>query len=163
MDTVLYTQPPTGTTDELVFTIVDKQGLEASENLSLMFCAQDYLVGSYMLEQTIGSPDPFFGEATKFAEETVTIKASNDGSRIIELTWLGFSSEMVIFADCNSSEILFFEHSGAGAACGTPVIWAPDEENGIVIDDDTFAVRFIDDFENTCGLQESMELTFTRQ
>ncbi|EOZ99030.1 hypothetical protein A33Q_0829 [Indibacter alkaliphilus LW1] len=125
-----------------------------------------YGLGQYQLEQTGGPGDPFFGNATRFVEEVVTLAEGNTSiARTFTVNYLGgFTTRP--FTIVFSCGLVLKPEESAGAGCGgTTIFWESDNDNLAeydLDDDSVIQVFFIDDTESSCGITDPIEFTLTK-
>jgi hypothetical protein len=123
-----------------------------------------FATGDYSLVQTVGSPDPFFGAPTKFAEGTVTLtEGSTPTQRDFDVGYISFALDMTIDLVCGNVQI---PQQNSGVGCGGAVVWATSVAQGAaphdVTNDAVLVINLTDDLVNDCGLNEEMVLTLTK-
>lgn len=131
-----------------------------------------FAVGQYNLAQTSGPGDPFFGNATRFVSEVVTLAVGNfNTQRIFPIKYLGGNFSNSAFSINFSCGQILKPAQGPGVGCtaGNPIIWStnnsdiPTYELGTT-DDSVIVIRIIDDANGSCGALANapVELTLTK-
>lgn len=125
-----------------------------------------YGVGSYSLKQTVGGEDPFFGNPTRFVEETVTLAsvASNPTRRSFTVNYLGGFSTRTFTIEFSCGKIIKPRES-SGLGCSGTIFWESDNSDLAtydVNDDGTIVVKFVDDKDGGCGVTQAVEFTLTK-
>lgn len=127
-----------------------------------------FATGQYKLVQTNTATDPFYGSATRFVEENITLAAvtgSETSSRRFTAKYLGgnFSGAFTLNFSCG--QILKpAEGPGVGCAAGNPIIWQSNSANtgSYDLDDDSvLVVKFVDDINSSCGALANTPITLT--
>ncbi|WP_296701102.1 hypothetical protein [Algoriphagus sp.] len=126
----------------------------------------NYAVGEYSLKQTAGGEDPFFGNPTRFVEETVTLAtlASNPTRRSFTVKYLGGFTTRTFTIEF-SCGLVKKPSESAGAGCGGSILWESDNSDLAtydINDDGTIVVKFVDDVDDDCGVNQAMEITLTK-
>jgi hypothetical protein len=124
----------------------------------------DFCLGSYHLEQTLGLPCEFWDCKDTFEEGDVEIViGATERDRKFNLNWIGFPSTMKFSLDCGEKTSVNAE---AGANCGGGVYWISDDTSGFGSfeseNDSIITLLFWDDKTGECGLTDIIELTLTR-
>ncbi|WP_297337497.1 hypothetical protein [Algoriphagus sp.] len=126
----------------------------------------DYAVGEYELTQTQGGADPFFGNPTRFVEETVTLEpvSGNATRRSFTVNYLGGFTTRTFTIEFSCGNIVKPEE-GAGAGCTDTILWESDNSDLAtydISDDSVITIKFIDDVTGDCGVTSPVELTLTK-
>lgn len=125
-----------------------------------------YAVGNYALTQTAGGEDPFFGNDTRFVEETVTLAtvSGNSTRRSFTVKYLGGFTTRTFTIEFSCGQVIKPEES-AGAGCGGTIYWVSDNADLAsydVSDDSVIKIKFVDDNDDDCGVKQPIELTLTK-
>ena len=125
-----------------------------------------YAVGDYSLKQTSGGEDPFFGNPTRFVEETVTLAAvsGNPTQRRFTVQYLGGFTTRNFTIEFSCGDVLKPSES-AGAGCSASILWESDNSDLAsydVSDDSSIKVKFVDDVTDDCGVKQAVEFTLTK-
>jgi hypothetical protein len=127
-----------------------------------------FATGQYKLVQTNTATDPFYGSATRFVEENITLAAvagSETSSRRFTAKYLGgnFSGAFTLNFSCG--QILKpAEGPGAGCAAGNPIIWQSNTANTGSYDlnnDSVLTVKFVDDINSSCAALANTPIVLT--
>lgn len=124
-----------------------------------------FATGAYRVEQTEGPADPFFGNPTTFytVDTELTVGATST-ERVFDMNWISFPSVMGVNLVCGRTSVS--SSASPGASCGTTIVWITNDTSGPGAfdgaDDSVMTMRFVDDFEGTCGITSIIELTLTK-
>ena len=126
-----------------------------------------YAIGTYSLKQTAGGSDPFFGNPTRFVEETVTLAAvsGNPTKRRFTVKYLGGFSTRPFTIEFACGQVKKEEEAAGGACGGNPILWESDNSDLATYDssdDSVIVIKFIDDTEDNCGIVQAVEFTLTK-
>lgn len=126
-----------------------------------------YAVGDYELKQTAGGADPFFGNPTRFVEETVTLAtvSGNPTRRSFTVQYLGGFTTRTFTIEFSCGNVVKPSES-AGAGCGGGIYWESDNSDLAtydVDDDGTIMVKFVDDVDDDCEVMQAVEFTLTKK
>ncbi|HMQ08445.1 MAG TPA: hypothetical protein PKC30_14175 [Saprospiraceae bacterium] len=129
-----------------------------------------YALGPYTLVQTTVAPDPFFGNATRFVEGTVTLTQGGSGTeRVFTVGYLGGFTVRPFTIDFSCGLIIKpAESAGAGCTAGNPITWQSSNDNLSTYNpqsDAVITINFIDDATASCAALANtpMVLTLTKQ
>jgi hypothetical protein len=120
-----------------------------------------FAVGTYELEQISGPDDPFFGNPTRWAPETVTVTATSLIQRRFQGTYLTFTNRTFNFLLI--CENIIVTPTGGGVGCSGTLTWAGASpaagsyalgEGG----DDVFEITLLDNITGDCGIPANEEL-----
>ncbi|HFA47433.1 MAG TPA: hypothetical protein ENJ95_00290 [Bacteroidetes bacterium] len=116
-----------------------------------------FATGKYMVEQTAGPSDPFFGNPTRWAAEEVTLEATGPINRAFKGTYLTFTGIQFNFVvTCGT---LVVPKGSAGLGCGGAGLnWVQEGVNSYV-DDTEFTITILDNSDGDCGIPTAEPLT----
>ena len=126
-----------------------------------------FALGTYSLKQTEGPADPFFGNATRFVEENVTLKTvtGNSTRRVFDVKYLGGFTTRPFTIEFSCGNVIKPKES-AGAGCGGTLInWVSDNANLAAYsptNDKTIIINFVDDSDSSCGIKAPVQFTLTK-
>ena len=126
---------------------------------------EGFALGDYLLEQTSGPADPFFGNPTRWAPEIVTLTQVSAIERSFNGTY--FTFENITFNFLLICENILVGTTGSGLSCGGPGInWVGDTPPGSYDeeDDNIIIIKVLDNVDGGCGLPaaEPMTLRLTK-
>ena len=124
-----------------------------------------FALGDYLLEQTSGPDDPFFGNPTRWAPEIVTLTQVSAIERSFNGTY--FTFENIAFNFLLICENILVGTTASGLGCGGPGInWVGDTPPGSYDEDDdsVIIIKVLDNIDGGCGLPaaEPMTLRLTK-
>lgn len=127
-----------------------------------------FATGQYKLVQTNAATDPFYGSATRFVEENITlapVAGAVTSSRRFTAKYLGGNFSGAFTLNFNCGRILKpAEGPGVGCAAGNPIIWQSNAANTgsyNLNDDKVIIVKFVDDINSSCAALGNTPITLT--
>jgi hypothetical protein len=129
--------------------------------------ATTFGVGTYSLKQTAGGADPFFGNATRFVEENVTLAAvaGNSTQRVFTVKYLGGFVTRPFTVEFSCGKIIKPKESAGVGCAGTTIFWVSDNanlSNYAPTSDKTITINFVDDSDSSCGIKAPVQFTLTK-
>ncbi len=126
----------------------------------------EFYTGDYMLLQTAGPSDPFFG-GDRFMNGVVTLSVGETSTqRVFDLTYVTFTGiAFTVNLVCGNVVIPF---QGSGIGCGGPGMnWisdSADQATFSITDDSILVITFIENIDGECGLpaEPGTQITLTK-